>query len=190
MLLTAIPVFLFFIACAYSIDKQRTFLFELDPLTACRTVYYENPFPKALQIANYIDGHAPKDARIAVLGSESEIFFYTKRHSATGYIYTYGLMEQQKYALEMQKQMIDEIESAHPEFLVRVRVPVSWLAKPNSPGLPAFSSWANSYVYTQHELVRVADILQTDYTEYHWGDEAKTNQPRSPYVVEVFKRTA
>lgn len=165
-------------------------MFELDPLTACRTVYYENPFPKALQIANYIDGHAPKDARIAVLGSEPEIFFYTKRHSATGYIYTYGLMEQQKYALEMQKQMIDEIESAHPEFLVRVRVPVSWLAKPNSPGLPAFSSWANSYVYTQHELVRVADILQTDYTEYHWGDEAKTNQPRSPYVVEVFKRTA
>src|SRR5208282_3292425 len=125
------------IAYAYSIDKQRTFLFESDPLTACRSVYYQNPFPEAVQIANYIDSHAPKDAGIAVLGSEPEIFFYTKRHSVTGYIYTYGLLEQQKYALEMQKQMIDEIESAHPEFLVRVRVPFSWLAKPNSPGLQA-----------------------------------------------------
>ena len=189
-LLTAIPVLLFFIAWAYSIDKQRTFLFELDPLTACRTVYYENPFPEAVQIANYIDSHAPKDARIAVLGSEPEIFFYTKRHSATGYIYTYGLLEEQKYALEMQKQMIDEIESARPEFLVRVRVPVSWLAKPTSPGLHAFSSWANSYVYTEYEMVGVADILQSDYTEYHWGDEAKTYRPRSLYVVEVFKRKA
>ena len=107
LLLTAIPVLLFFTACDYSIDKQRTFLFDVDPLTACRSVYYQNPFPEAVQIANYIDSHAPKDAGIAVLGSEPEIFFYTKRHSVTGYIYTYGLLEQQKYALEMQKQMID-----------------------------------------------------------------------------------
>ena len=190
LLLTAIPVLLFFTACDYSIDKQRTFLFDLDPLTACRSVYYQNPFPEAVQIANYIDSHAPKDAGIAVLGSEPEIFFYTKRHSVTGYIYTYGLMEQQKYALEMQKQMIDEIESAHPEFLVRVRVPFSWLAKPNSPGLHAFFSWVDSYVYTQYELVGIADILRPDYTEYHWDDEAKTYRPGSPYVVEVFKRKA
>lgn len=27
-------------------------------------------------------------------------------------------------------------------------------------------------------------------TEYHWGDEAKTYRPGSPYIVEVFKRKA
>jgi hypothetical protein len=189
-LLNAIPVFLFLIACANSIDNQKLFFFKMNPLAACRSVYYENPFPEAVQVANYIDSHAPKDARIAVLGSEPEIFFYTKRRSVTGYIYTYGLMEQQKYALEMQKQMIEEMQSGHAEFLVRVRVAPSWLATPNSPGLHAFFSWANSYVYTQYELVGIADILRPDYTEYHWGDEAKTYRPRSQYVVEVFKRKA
>lgn len=187
---TLIPALLFVIACASSIDKQRTIFFELSPVAASRSVYHPNPFPEAVQVANYIDSHAPTDARIAVLGSEPEIFFYTKRHSATGYIYTYGLLEQQKYALEMQKQMIDEIESAQPEFLVRVRVPQSWLAKPNSPGLHSFFSWADSYVDNQYELVGIADILRPDYTEYHWGDEAKTYRARSRDVVEVFKRKA
>ena len=189
-LVTAIPVLLFLIACANSIDRQKAFFFKMNPLAASRTVYFENPFPEAVQVANYIDSHAPKDARIAVLGSEPEIFFYTRRHSVTGFIYTYGLMEQQKYALEMQKQMIDEVQSGRAEFLVRVRVAPSWLATPNSPGLHGFFSWANSYVYNQYDLVGVADILRPDYTEYHWGDEAKTYRPRSQYVVEVFKRKA
>jgi hypothetical protein len=37
-------------------------------------------------------------------------------HSATGYIYTYSLMEPQSHALEMQKEMIAEIEADRPEF--------------------------------------------------------------------------
>jgi len=32
----------------------------------------------------------PVTARIAVLGSEPQIYFYSRRHSATGYIYIYG----------------------------------------------------------------------------------------------------
>jgi dolichyl-phosphate-mannose-protein mannosyltransferase len=188
--LTAIPALLFLAAFAYSIHQQKTFLFKLDPLTACRTVYQTNPFPEALQVANYIAAHSPKDARIAVLGSEPEIYFYAKRHAVTGYIYTYGLMEEQPYALQMQKQMIDEIELGRPEFLVRVLVPVSWLARPTSPGVNDFFSWANSYLDTQYELAGVADMLGPDYTEYHWGDEAKAYRPRSPYVVQVFKRKA
>ena len=189
-LVTAIPVLVFLIACANSIDSHKLFLFKMNPLAASRSIYYENPFPEAVQVANYIDSHASKDARIAVVGSEPEIFFYTKRHSVTGYIYTYGLLEQQKYALEMQKQMIEEVESGQAEFLVRVRVAPSWLATPNSPGLHAFFSWASSYVRTQYELVGIADILRPDYTEYHWGDDAKNYRPRSQYVVEVFKRKA
>jgi len=60
LLVTAIPVFLFLIACANSIDNQKLFFFKMNPLAACRSVYNENPFPEAVQVANYIDSHAPK----------------------------------------------------------------------------------------------------------------------------------
>ena len=46
---------------------------------------------------------------MAVLGSEPEIYFLARRHSATGYIYTYGLMEAQPFARRMQDEMIREI---------------------------------------------------------------------------------
>jgi len=93
--------------------------------------------------------------------------------------------------------MIDEIESAHAEFLVRVRSPGSWAMQPNSPGVQAFFSWVNPYVNGgQYELVGIADI-RPNKTEYRWGaDEAKAylesirNKPPPGDTVEVFKRKA
>ncbi|MBV9574624.1 MAG: glycosyltransferase family 39 protein, partial [Acidobacteriales bacterium] len=83
------PVVLFLAAWGFSLLKQEDFLFRVDPVTACRAVYGPNPFPEALEIANYIRSHSPPGSRLAVLGSEPEIPFYADRLSATGYIYTY-----------------------------------------------------------------------------------------------------
>src|ERR1035437_2228674 len=81
-------VLVFLVAFADSIFLQREYFFTTDPLTACQTVYGANPFPEALQVGEYLKSHASPGARIAVLGSEPEIYFYANRHSATGYIYT------------------------------------------------------------------------------------------------------
>ena len=57
-----------------------------------------------------------------MLGSEPQIYFYSQRRSATGYLYTYPLMEPQPFARRMQEEMIREIESTQPEFVVLVLV--------------------------------------------------------------------
>jgi hypothetical protein len=164
---------------------QRNFFLEHDPIAACRSIYGGNPFPEAIPIADYIRQRSPEGSRIAVLGSEPEIFFYAHRHSATGYIYAYGLMEEQKYALRMQQQMISEIEAAHPEFLVWVSVRASWLPQDHSEGL--ILSWAHTYVQENYDLAGIADI-HLKQTDYRWGDDAKKYQPSSNSVVFVFKR--
>ena len=58
-----------------------------------RTTYSLNPFPESLEIAKIIKASTSSRDRIAVLGSEPQIFFYSNRRSATGHIYTYALME-------------------------------------------------------------------------------------------------
>jgi hypothetical protein len=184
--LTMLPIVLFLGTFSYSLFQQRKVLFQLDPLAACREIYGSNPFPEALTIADYLKAHTSPTARIAVLGSEPEIYFYSQRHSATGYIYTYGLMEEQKYALQMQAEMIREIEASHPEYLVYVDVSSSWLARAGSPQLKNFFAWAQKYVGEQYELVGTADILD-DHTEYRWDEEAKGYQPRSLFAVQVFR---
>jgi 4-amino-4-deoxy-L-arabinose transferase-like glycosyltransferase len=79
-----------------------------------RPLYAINPF---LAAGDYIRNHSEKDARVAVLGSEPEVYFYAQRHSATDYILTYALGENQPFALQMQNEMISEIEAAKPEYM-------------------------------------------------------------------------
>jgi hypothetical protein len=179
-----LPALCFVVACGFLIVRHRDFLFTMDPLTASRNVYGENPFIEAVEIGNYIKAHSTTADRVAVLGSEPEIYFYSQRLSATGHIYTYGLMEPQKYALQMQREMIQEIESAHPKFIVFVDVGSSWLAGPNSQTL--IFDWAKNYLREGYEITGIANILAQ--SEYLWGEDAKVPKPRSPFGVYVFQR--
>ena len=151
---------------------------------ACRRCMAQNPFPEAVQVGDYLKSHASPGARIAVLGSEPEIYFYAHRHSATGYIYTYSLMEPQTHALEMQKEMIAEIEAARPEFVVFVNVPASFGRLPDSETL--ILSWADAYLRSRYEKIGIVDM--NDPTDYVWGDDAQTYRRQSRLFIDVFKR--
>ncbi|MGH9516748.1 MAG: ArnT family glycosyltransferase [Terriglobales bacterium] len=179
------PTIVFLAALAWCFYAQKDFFLTDDPVAICRKIYGGNPFPEAVPISDYIRRHTAENANIAILGSEPEIYFYAHRHSATGYIYVYPMMEEQKYALQMQQQMISEIEAARPDSLVWVNVRASWLPHEHSEGL--LLTWAQAYVREHYELTGVADIHKTR-TDYRWGDEAKGYQPRSNSGVLIFKR--
>jgi len=171
-----LPLLFFMIAFSAAIFSQRKFLFQMDPLEACRDRYWSNPFPEAVEIANYIKNHSPEDATVAVLGSEPEIYFYSHRHSATGYIYMYPLLEPQRYALAMQKQMIGEIEAASPDVMVFVNVSSSWVHTSQPRSTKDILLWVQGYVQQHYVMEGVADIGSA--TEYHWGEKAKDALPR------------
>jgi len=185
--LRLLPIAVFVLCFSYSIFRQKELFFELDPIAACRIIYGANPFPEAMTIGEHLRQQMPPHATLAVLGSEPEIYFYSGRQSATGYIYTYGLMEEQKYAFTMQQQMFHEIEAGRPDFLVYVNVPTSWLAQADSPQERSFLSWARKYVTEQYELAGVVDLLGPG-TQYLWGDIPRTYKPASPYTIRIFKR--
>ena len=82
------------------------------------TYYWPNPFNESLKIAKFLSQNSQKDDTIAVIGSEPQIYFYSKRLSATAYVYAYPLMEPHPYASKMQEEMISQVEQANPKFLV------------------------------------------------------------------------
>lgn len=173
-------------AAGSSLFLQSDFLFRLSPVEACRREYGLNPFPEAIGVSQYLRSHTKPGSRIAVLGSEPEIYFYADRPSATGYIYTYGLMEPQPFAERMQEEMIGELEAARPEYVVLVPVSTSWLARPES-SKKIFDWWRQySRDYTQKGVAGVAD---DDETEYLWGADAAKATPVRPALV-VYQRNA
>ena len=173
------------VAVLWAIFPQRAFLFSWSPQQACRLTYGANPFPEAPVIAEYLHKHTSPEQTIGVLGSEPEIFFYAQRDSATGYIYTYGLMERQPLARQMQEEMIREIESARPEFMVCVNIAVSWLPQNNER---LIFQWAEKYLAANYRKVGVADILSSTCTEYRWESDAERYQPRSEANIIVLRR--
>jgi Flp pilus assembly protein TadD len=186
----AISVLTYGVFCAVlvtSIAQQKEYLFQMSPLEITREMYGANPFPEALQIGNYIRAHAAKDSTIAVLGSEPEIPFYARRHSATGHIYMYGLMESQPYAVTMQKELISELEAAKPEYLIVATSSASWLRRETSPR-ELFDWWDANRPKDYADLVAVADIVAPDHTEYRWED-ASSYQVQSTSALLVYKRT-
>ena len=170
----------------HTLYYQRDYLFKLTPTMVARHVYGYDPFPESLKIAGYIKENSTKADRIAVLGSEPQIYFYADRRAATSYLYTYPLMDPHPYAREMQKEMIGDIESIHPEFMVLVHVRTSWLERPNSEKM--IFTWFQNYRQKHYNLVGIIDILSNEETVWRWENECAGYSPRSMYWLAVFRK--
>jgi hypothetical protein len=147
---------------------------------------YGPPFAESIEIAKYIETRSVATDTVAVFGSEPQIYFYSKRHSATGYIYTYSLMEDHEYNLRMQKEMIKEIEGSKPRFFIAVNISMSWLARPASEKY--IFEWAAGFIHEHYSLVGVVDIVSPDRTVYRWNSDAATYDVQSRDNVLVFER--
>jgi dolichyl-phosphate-mannose-protein mannosyltransferase len=166
--------------------SESAYLFRLTPLEVSRQVYGTNPFPEALPIADYLRRNSTANDRIAILGSEPEILFYADRLSATGHIYMYGLMEDQRYAKKMQQQLINEIEATAPAYIIVVHISTSWLLKTNS--LNKVLDWGDSYIPLRYDEVGIVDIFNDKPTRCLWGAETAGYEPESEFFVSIYRR--
>ena len=165
---------------------ERQYLFTMSPAELSRDLYPTNPFLEAEPIAQYIAAHTEASDRIGVVGSEPEILFYAKRHSATGYLYTYPLMEPQPFAPRMQDEYIREVEAVHPKYLVASLVSTSWLVQTTSD--MRILVWVDSYAKTCYDLVGVAEVSSRLEPNLRWDEAATAYIPRDADVVYTFRR--
>jgi hypothetical protein len=181
ILIKFVPLLLFAVALSLPILLDKKVFFEVSPNVACGMIYPENAFLESVRIAEYVRDHTGPDDTIAVLGSEPEIYFYSHRHSATGYIYTYGLMEPQKYAHQMQEEMIREIEGARPKYLISVAMVYSWLRRPDSE-----QAWANEYTAQNYAVAGFVNITRTE-IDYFFGDVPPSVESLKDHIL-IYRR--
>jgi len=175
-----LPLIVTAAALALPLVQYKKLFFEFSPAQVSRMIYAGSAFPEAVRIAEYLREHTTVDDTIAVLGSEPQIYFYSHRHSATGYIYTYPLMEPQKYARQMQEEMISEIEQANPKYLVSVTMNDSWLSRPGSD--PLIFSWANEYIAKNYVPAGFVNVTSGE-TEYYFDNIPTTVATLKDYIL-------
>jgi 4-amino-4-deoxy-L-arabinose transferase-like glycosyltransferase len=185
--LRAFPLIVFLLGWGWAIVKNTRFYFLLTPVQASHKVYTNSPFVEAIPIAEYLQQHTSPTDKLAVLGSEPEIFFYAHRRSASGYIYVYALMENQPYWQQMQKQMIQEIESNHPAYILYSNHPATWLTTMGSSRLAPYLEWANAYVKNNYAEVGLVELADPE-SHFTWGDLARKTVPKTQYQITIYKR--
>ncbi|HEV2330679.1 MAG TPA: glycosyltransferase family 39 protein [Verrucomicrobiae bacterium] len=182
-----IPPLICLLILAGSVYQQRQFYFQLPANAVSRIIYKgDAPFADMPAVGSYIAGHSGPNATLAVVGSEPEIYFYAQRHPATGYIYTYPLMEPQPYAKQMQAEMIGEIETNRPEYLVYVSNPGSWNARPGSDR--SIFDWFTQYSGKFYDRVALVDQISWSKTAFVSGKDIKNYHLIGRDYVGIFKR--
>jgi hypothetical protein len=166
--LAAIPVLIFATAFVLSVRGQRKFYFDWNPQTALQDSHgCGDGCAEDATVADYIRANSSPQDQIAVLGSEPAIYFYSQRHSATGYIYMYGLTEKQRYAPQMREQMIREVESAQPQFVVYVDNSYSWWNLGSTKEFDYLRP-LQQWMFSQYDLQKTIPISGD--AEHQWGD--------------------
>ena len=123
---------------------------------ATRRVFGSTLFAETAQAADCLQPHTTKDARVAVLGLEPEIYFLSGRRSASGHIYMYPLMEEHPYALKLQEEMIGEIERARPDYMIYIDDESSWLLRRGSAR--KIFDWWKEYWAANLDLVKTIEV--------------------------------
>jgi hypothetical protein len=98
----------------------------------------------------------------------------------------YPLMEPQPFADRMQQQMIREIESNDPEYVVTVYVTGSWLPRPDSD-TRVLDWWSQSYM-TNFTPAGVVAMNPSGESQYFLGPNIANYQRLPESGLAIFRR--
>ncbi|RPI04080.1 MAG: hypothetical protein EHM64_11085 [Ignavibacteriae bacterium] len=165
--------------------ENRSYYFTESPLMISHRSYEENFFTESPVIGKFLADHTSSNDRIAILGSEPQVYFYAHRRAASGHIYMYGMMEEQPYARTMQEDFIADIERVRPKYIVFYGIYFSWIIRKNSD--PYVFTWKDQYTQQHYHLVGLADLIDPLHVQYVWGPEASQYRLQSQNAIFIFE---
>ena len=194
--LVAVPLVLVVFGMIAGMREYRLYYFfkseEMNHSQLAHAVYGSNPFPEAQAIGEYIAQNSREDDQVVVLGSDPQIYYYAGRRAATPSVVTYYMTASHGRNLQMQQELIQDVETRKPRFLVFVSVGTSWMFKPDSP--TKITDWFNENNSRSYRPIALAEMLKTPEgqyisTVYKWGEEEVNKHPRqsSDFLV-LFER--
>ncbi|MDR3681833.1 MAG: glycosyltransferase family 39 protein [Flavipsychrobacter sp.] len=167
---------------------NRDYYFNDDGETTSRTVYGGNIFPESIKIGEYLQQHTRPTDKIAIFGSEPQIYFYANRSAATGYIYTYEMTKDHPYVSTFQKQMADEVAACNPVYVVMVNISMSWFATPVEHLDNYIFEWANKYIAANYIVTGMVDVRYPDPSVVEFDRPDGNYQHNQDSYVLIFKR--
>lgn len=167
------------------VSALKTYYFRPYYEGILRAVYGNNPFPESKEIADYITAHSKPEDNIVLIGSEPQIYFYTKKKSPSRHAYFTAIVNNVKQHKEWQREFVRDTEKANPKFVVFFNHQLSLLRQPNTDDY--VFKWANDYITKNYHLVGLVDMIEGAHATYVWENAAQY-KPQAQNFIYIFER--
>lgn len=182
------PLILIVISVGSNLSTLKTYYFNPDHTQVLRSVYGLNPFPESKVIADKLNTLLKPDDKIAVFGTEIQMYVYTNKTSPSRFAGSGALLEfPVQKSNDWQKEFITDVEKAAPRFLVFYAHSISWMANPKTENL--IFPWFDKFSAEKYNLFGFAD-MNDNMTNYVWAPNPDliNKPPKSKYKIYIFER--
>jgi hypothetical protein len=185
---TFIGLVLIILPVISNLSSHSKYYFNPNQTKVLRDVYGLNPFPESKVIADKLNTLMKPEDKLAVFGTEIQMYVYTNKKSPSRFAGSGVLLEfpvaQRK---DWQKEFIGDVEKAAPKFLVFFSHAISWMANSKSENL--IFPWFDKFIAANYKVIGYADMLDNT-TNYVWEPDVDmvNNPPKSKYKIFVFER--
>ena len=183
-----LPLLILLFPVISNLSSLSKYYFNPNHTQILRKVYGLNPFPEAKVVADKLNTLMKPEDKLAVFGTEIEMYVYTNKKSPSRFAGSGALLEfPVAQSNDWQKEFISDVEKAAPKFLVFFSHPISWMANPKTENL--IFPWFDKFSNASYNLIGYADMLNEG-TNYVWKPELdQTNsRPTSKYRIFIFER--
>ena len=172
---------------AYShLSKFKNYYFKPNYNQVLKATYGNNPFPESMEIANYINKNSKPEDKLAVIGSEPQIYIYTNKKSPSRHIFFSTIVADVPQHKLWQREYAADIEKAKPKHIVFFNVPISLLVQANTDKF--IFDWANKYITKNYKIVGLVDMMDNGQSKYVWNQDLNNYKPVSQNLIYIYER--
>ncbi|MGE0567588.1 MAG: ArnT family glycosyltransferase [Bacteroidia bacterium] len=168
------------------LSSQKSYYFHPNYDRILKTVYGNNPFPESMEIAKFLNTKMKPGDQVGIIGSEPQIYIYTKSKSPTRHIFFSTIVANLPQHKEWQKEFVADMEKNKPKYFIFFNVPISLLVQPNTDQY--VFNWSNKYLNDNYKVIGMADLPDNAAPNYVWGDAVNTYKMTGPNYAVVFER--
>jgi len=179
------PTFVVIMTFLSTLIAHWDILYQFTPEKVTRIIYGSCPFPYSSIIAEIIKEKTLKGDRVAIIGNEPQLLFYSQRRSATSFIYTFSLIEEERFAEQFRLEMIHQVESVAPKLFIYTRTMLDYYEK--SQGQKELDKWFLDYTKLYYNPIARFEyfcgdtLLVTDTTQMQ-------KMPTHTFWISIYKR--
>jgi hypothetical protein len=169
------------VALSLPVVLKPDYWFKDDESRIQRMVYGVNPFPEMERIGAWLlQRKHNQEEKIAILGSEPELYVYSRSSSPFRQIYHYRLLASTKGAQKRQDEYLNDWNLQQPHWVVLPNVSLDRFAP-----TAVFQTMMKD-LKTNYTVVGIVDIYP-DHTDYNFTPKS-TDVNKSPSWVLVFEK--